>query len=230
MMKRLIAAIDTAKRAEAEAMARAVAPHCGLVKLGLEYFLANGPAGLQAAAGAPLFLDLKLHDIPNTVAGAVRSLLPLNVQMLTVHAGGGGAMVAAAVKAASEAAVRPQILAVTVLTSLDAAALAEIGVAGGTTQQVLRLARLALDNGADGLVCSAHEIAPLRDAFGPKPVLVVPGIRPAGSATNDQARVMTPEQAVTAGADYLVVGRPIFSAPDPAASAAAIAASIAGLR
>ena len=230
MMKRLIAAIDTAKRAEAEAMARAVAPHCGLVKLGLEYFLANGPAGLQAAAGAPLFLDLKLHDIPNTVAGAVRSLLPLNVQMLTVHAGGGGAMVAAAVKAASEAAVRPQILAVTVLTSLDAAALAEIGVAGGTTQQVLRLARLALDNGADGLVCSAHEIAPLRDAFGPKPVLVVPGIRPAGSATNDQARVMTPEQAVTAGADYLVVGRPIFSAPDPAAAAAAIAASIAGLR
>ena len=192
MTKRLIAAIDTAKRAEAEAMARAVAPHCGLVKLGLEYFLANGPAGLQAAAGAPLFLDLKLHDIPNTVAGAVRSLLPLNVQMLTVHAGGGGAMVAAAVKAASEAAVRPQILAVTVLTSLDAAALAEIGVAGGTTQQVLRLARLALDNGADGLVCSAHEIAPLRDAFGPKPVLVVPGIRPAGSATNDQARVMTP--------------------------------------
>jgi orotidine-5'-phosphate decarboxylase len=200
------------------------------VKLGLEYFLANGPAGLDAAAGAPLFLDLKLHDIPNTVAGAVRALLPLKVQMLTVHAGGGGAMVAAAAKAASEGTARPKILAVTVLTSLDAAALAETGVAGGTTQQVLRLARLALDNGADGLVCSAHEIAPLRDAFGPKPILVVPGIRPAGSATDDQARVMTPEQAVRAGADYLVVGRPIFSAPDPAASAAAIAASIAGLR
>jgi orotidine-5'-phosphate decarboxylase len=230
MTKRLIAAIDTAERARAEAMAQAVAPHCGLVKLGLEYFLANGPAGLAAASGAPVFLDLKLHDIPNTVAGAVRSLLPLNVQMLTVHAGGGGAMVAAAAKAASEAPTRPQILAVTVLTSLDAAALAETGVAGGTTQQVLRLARLALENGADGLVCSAHEIAPLRDAFGPKPILVVPGIRPAGSATNDQARVMTPEQAVTAGADYLVVGRPIFSAPDPAAAAAAIAASIAGLR
>ncbi len=230
MTKRLIAAIDTAERGQAESMTRAVAPHCGLVKLGLEYFLANGPAGLQAAAGAPLFLDLKLHDIPNTVAGAVRSLLPLNVQMLTVHAGGGGAMVAAAAKAAAEASQRPRILAVTVLTSLDEAALAETGVAGGTTQQVLRLARLALDNGADGLVCSAHEIAPLRDAFGPKPILVVPGIRPAGSATNDQARVMTPEQAVRAGADYLVVGRPIFSAPDPAAAAAAIAASIAGLR
>jgi orotidine-5'-phosphate decarboxylase len=230
MTKRLIAAIDTAERAQAEDMARAVAPHCGLVKLGLEYFLANGPAGLEAAAGVPVFLDLKLHDIPNTVAGAVRSLLPFNMQMLTVHAGGGGAMVAAAVKAASEASARPKILAVTVLTSLDAAALAETGVAGGTTQQVLRLARLALDNGADGLVCSAHEVAPLRDAFGAGPILVVPGIRPAGSATNDQARVMTPEQAVMAGADYLVVGRPIFSAHDSAASAAAIAASIAGLR
>ena len=230
MTKRLIAAIDTAERAQAEDMARAVAPHCGLVKLGLEYFLANGPAGLEAAAGVPVFLDLKLHDIPNTVAGAVRSLLPFNMQMLTVHAGGGGAMVAAAVKAASEVSARPKILAVTVLTSLDAAALAETGVAGGTTQQVLRLARLALDNGADGLVCSAHEVAPLRDAFGAGPVLVVPGIRPAGSATNDQARVMTPEQAVIAGADYLVVGRPIFSAHDPATSAAAIAASIAGLR
>jgi orotidine-5'-phosphate decarboxylase len=230
MTKRLIAAIDTADKAQAAAMARAVAPHCGLVKLGLEYFLANGPAGLEAASGAPVFLDLKLHDIPNTVAGAVRSLLPLQVQMLTVHAGGGGAMVAAAAKAAAEAQVRPKILAVTVLTSLDAAALAETGVAGGTTQQVLRLARLALENGADGLVCSAHEIAPLRDAFGATPILVVPGIRPAGSATNDQARVMTPEQAVTAGADYLVVGRPISTAPDPAAAAAAIAASIAGLR
>jgi orotidine-5'-phosphate decarboxylase len=230
MTKRLIAAIDTPDPAQAAAMARAVAPHCGLVKLGLEYFLANGPAGLEAASGAPVFLDLKLHDIPNTVAGAVRSLLPLKVQMLTVHAGGGGAMVAAAAKAASEASAPPKILAVTVLTSLDAAALAETGVAGGTTQQVLRLARLALANGADGLVCSAHEIAPLRDAFGAGPILVVPGIRPAGSATNDQARVMTPEQAVTAGADYLVVGRPISTAPDPAAAAAAIAASIAGLR
>ena len=230
MTKRLIAAIDTADRVQAAAMVQAVAPHCGLVKLGLEYFLANGPAGLEAAAGAPVFLDLKLHDIPNTVAGAVRALRPLNVQMLTVHAGGGGAMVAAAAAAAADAPERPRILAVTVLTSLDAAALAETGVAGGTTQQVLRLARLALDNGADGLVCSAHEIAPLRHAFGPKPILVVPGIRPAGSATNDQARVMTPEQAVAAGADYLVVGRPIFAAPDPAAAASAIAASILGRR
>jgi orotidine-5'-phosphate decarboxylase len=177
-----------------------------------------------------VFLDLKLHDIPNTVAGAVRSLAPLGVEMLTIHAGGGAAMVAAASDAAAKAKKPPKILAVTVLTSLDASALSETGVAGGTTQQVLRLARLALANGADGLVCSAHEISQLRDAFGEKPILVVPGIRPAGSALGDQARVMTPEQAVTAGADYIVVGRPITKAADPAGAAAAIAAGIAGLR
>jgi orotidine-5'-phosphate decarboxylase len=224
--KRLIAAIDTPDAGRAAALIRDVAPHCGLVKLGLEYFLANGPAGLQAAQGAPVFLDLKLHDIPNTVAGAVRSLLPLGVQMLTIHGGGGAAMVAAAAGAAASSANRPKILAVTVLTSMDAGALAEIGVAGGTTQQVLRLARLALANGADGLVCSAHEISVLRDAFGERPILVVPGIRPAGSALDDQARVMTPEQAIAAGADYIVVGRPITGAAAPGAAAAAIAAGI----
>jgi orotidine-5'-phosphate decarboxylase len=229
--QRLIAAIDTPDTGKAAELVRAVAPHCGLVKLGLEYFLANGPAGLQAAQGAPVFLDLKLHDIPNTVAGAVHSLLPLGVDMLTIHAAGGAAMIAAAAKAAEAAGPRaPKILAVTVLTSLDASALSDIGVAGGTTQQVLRLARLALDNGADGLVCSAHEIAVLRDSFGDKPILVVPGIRPAGSAVGDQARVMTPEQAVSAGADYIVVGRPITQAAEPGAAAAAIAGAIKGLR
>ncbi|HQT47214.1 MAG: orotidine 5'-phosphate decarboxylase [Acidocella sp. 20-63-7] len=227
MTQRLIAAIDTPDVARAAALVGAVAPHCGLVKLGLEFFLSQGAAGYKAAAqGNPVFLDLKLHDIPNTVAGAVRSLLPLGAQMLTIHAGGGAAMVAAAAKVAAEAAHPPKILAVTVLTSLDARALAEIGVAGGTTQQVLRLARLALENGADGLVCSAHEIAVLRDAFGAKPILVVPGIRPKGSAIGDQARVMTPEEAVHAGADYIVVGRPITGAENPAQVAAAIAASI----
>jgi orotidine-5'-phosphate decarboxylase len=230
MIRRLITAIDTPEMAGAQALIRQVAPHCGLVKLGLEFFLANGPAGLSVAGGAPVFLDLKLHDIPNTVAGAVRSLAPLGVEMLTIHAGGGAAMVAAASDAAAKAKKPPKILAVTVLTSLDASALSETGVAGGTTQQVLRLARLALANGADGLVCSAHEISQLRDAFGEKPILVVPGIRPAGSALGDQARVMTPEQAVTAGADYIVVGRPITKAADPAGAAAAIAAGIAGLR
>jgi len=229
--QRLIAAIDTPDAGKAGALVREVAPHCGLVKFGLEYFLANGPAGLQAAQGAPVFLDLKLHDIPNTVAGAVHSLLPLGVDMLTIHAAGGAAMIAAAAKAAAAAGPRaPKILAVTVLTSLDASALSDIGVAGGTTQQVLRLARLALENGADGLVCSAHEIAVLRDSFGDKPILVVPGIRPAGSAVGDQARVMTPEQAVSAGADYIVVGRPITQAAEPGAAAAAIAGAIKGLR
>jgi len=227
LQRRLIAAIDTPDAAKAAALMTCLQPHCGLIKLGLEYFMRHGPAGLAAAGDAPVFLDLKLHDIPNTVAGAVRSLLPLGVKMLTIHAAGGKAMVAAAVQAAAEAGERrPKILAVTVLTSLDAEALYEIGVSGGPTQQVLRLAKLALGQGADGLVCSAHEISRLRDAFGPEPLLVVPGIRPVGAPMGDQARVMTPEQAMAAGADYIVVGRPITQAADPAAAAAAIAASI----
>jgi orotidine-5'-phosphate decarboxylase len=226
-LRRLIAAIDTPELDRASALVRELAPHCGLVKLGLEFFLRHGPAGFTAAAqGNPVFLDLKLHDIPNTVAGAVRSLLPLGADMLTIHAGGGAKMIAAAVEAAREATWRPKILAVTVLTSLDAAGLAEIGVAGGPAQQVLRLARVALENGADGLVCSAHEISLIRDAFGAKPILVVPGIRPAGAAVGDQARVMTPEAAIKAGADYIVVGRPIIEAESPANAAAAIAAAI----
>jgi orotidine-5'-phosphate decarboxylase len=226
MTGKLIAAIDTADAARAAELVAAVAPYCGLVKLGLEFFLRNGPAGLAVAAGTPLFLDLKLHDIPNTVAGGIRALLPLGADMLTIHAAGGAAMVAAAVEAAREGSKKPKILAVTVLTSMDAAALHGIGIAGGPVQQVLRLARLALDEGADGLVCSAHEIAQLRDAFGEKPILVVPGIRPAGSAIGDQARVMTPEQAIAAGADYIVVGRPITGAAKPGQAAAEIAAAI----
>jgi orotidine-5'-phosphate decarboxylase len=226
MMQRLIAAIDTPDPERAAALIRAVAPHCGLVKLGLEFCRANGPAGLAVAGAAPVFLDLKLHDIPNTVAAAVRALAPLGAAMLTIHAGGGAAMIAAAAQAAAQAENRPKILAVTVLTSLDASTLADTGVSGGTTQQVLRLARLALANGADGLVCSAHELPQLRDAFGEKPLLVVPGIRLAGSEHGDQARVMTPEQAVAAGASYIVVGRPITGAVDPGAAAAAIAGNI----
>lgn len=225
--KRLIAAIDTADLAQARHLIETVSPSCGLIKLGLEFFLRHGPAGLQAGQGAEIFLDLKLHDIPNTVAGAVRSLAPLNIAMLTLHAGGGQAMVAAAREAAEASGPkRPKLLAVTVLTSLDDAALSATGVQDGAGAQVLRLAKLALNAGADGLVCSAHEIARLRDAFGAKPLLVVPGIRPAGAALNDQARVMTPQDAVQAGADYIVVGRPITAAPNPGSAAAEIAAAI----
>ena len=189
----LIAALDTTDPVQAADWAAAVAPHCGMVKLGLEFFLANGVAGMRVASGAPVFLDLKLHDIPNTVAGAVRAVLPLRPRMLTLHAAGGAAMLAAARTAAETAgAERPILLAVTVLTSLDPAALAETGVAGGPRQQVLRLARLAMAAGADGLVCSPMEISALRDALGEVPILVVPGIRPAGAVADDQARTMTP--------------------------------------
>jgi orotidine-5'-phosphate decarboxylase len=223
----LIAALDTTEPATAQSWARAVTPHCGMVKLGLEYFLANGAPGMKLFHGTPVFLDLKLHDIPNTVAGAVRAVLPLQPAMLTLHAAGGAAMIAAARAAADpEGEARPILLAVTVLTSLDGEALHETGIAGGARQQVLRLARLALSAGADGLVCSAHEVSMLRDAFGAAPVLVVPGIRPVGSDAGGQARVMTPREAADAGADWLVVGRPITQAIDPGRAAQMIAASL----
>lgn len=227
----LCVALDAPDLATAETWAGAVAPHAGLLKVGLELFSAEGGAAVRRIAQhGPVFLDLKLHDIPNTVAGAVRSLAPLQPAWLTIHAGGGAAMIAAAREAAEKAggAQRMRILAVTVLTSLDAAALAETGVAGGTVQQVLRLARLAVAAGADGLVCSPREVAPLRDALGDGPALVVPGVRPAGSAADDQARTATPEEMAAAGADFVVVGRPITKAPDPAAAAAAIARALAG--
>ncbi len=226
-MTGLIVALDSTDAATVGSLAAALAPHCGLLKLGLEFFCAHGPAGVRQVSARPVFLDLKLHDIPNTVAGAVRAILPLGARMLTLHAAGGGVMIAAA-RLASEAVTDPPLLlGVTVLTSLDSAALASGGVPDGLRAQVLRLARIALDAGADGLVCSPHEVAMLRDAFGAGPVLVVPGIRPAGHASGDQARTMTPREAALAGADWLVVGRPITAAPDPAAAAAAIVAEIA---
>lgn len=227
----MIVALDTAELDTARSWAKLIGAQCGLFKLGLEFFLANGAAGYAAisgvAAGQPIFLDLKLHDIPNTVAGAVRSVLPLAPRMLTLHAAGGAAMIAAARQAANTAGeARPLLLAVTVLTSLDAPALAATGVIGTPAAQVLRLARLALDAGADGLVCSPLEVAMLRTALGPGPKLVVPGIRPAGAASGDQARVMTPRDAVFAGADWIVVGRPITGAANPGAAAAAIATEL----
>ena len=228
---RLIVALDTTEIGTATRWAEAVSPHCGMLKVGLAFFLSHGAAGVRAvaAAGRPLFLDLKLHDIPNTVAGGVRAVLPLGPAMLTVHAGGGGAMVEAARRGVEGGgARRPALLAVTVLTSLDAAGLHGIGVSGGPRQQVLRLARLAMAAGADGLVCSAHEVPALRDALGDGPVLVVPGIRPEGAAAGDQARTMTPAQAVAAGADWIVVGRPVTGAADPGEAAREVAAEAAG--
>ena len=226
-MTGLIAALDTADLAQATRWGAQLAPHCGLLKLGLEFFCGHGAAGVLAVARRPVFLDLKLHDIPNTVAGAVRAVLPLRPRMLTLHAAGGGAMLAAAREAAGDGAERPLLLAVTVLTSLGAEALHATGIAGGPRQQVLRLARLALDHGADGLVCSPHEVTMVRDALGARPLLVVPGVRPAGFAPDDQARIMTPREAAAAGADWLVVGRPITAAADPAAAAAAIVEELA---
>ena len=220
---RLIVALDTADAAQAGRWIEAVGPIAGMFKLGLEFFAAHGPGGVRALDPGRLFLDLKLHDIPATVRGAAASLARLSPAMLTVHAGGGTAMIAAAREAIEAAGAPTRLLAVTVLTSLDAAALREVGVAGDPGAQALLLGRLACAAGAHGLVCSPHEVAALRRALGPGPVLVVPGVRPAGSAPDDQARLATPAEAIAAGADWIVVGRPITRAADPAASARAIA-------
>jgi orotidine-5'-phosphate decarboxylase len=227
MGNRLIVALDTADAGQASRWAAQVGPHCGLIKLGLEFFAANGPAGVRALSNWPIFLDLKLHDIPNTVAGAVRALLPLGPRMLTLHAGGGGAMIAAARHACPESASRPLLLAVTVLTSLDEVKLAAMGVHGGMQEHVLRLARMAIEHGADGVVCSPLEVRSLRAALGGRALMVIPGIRPRGTDAADQARVTTPEEALTAGADFIVVGRPITGAADPAVVARTLAEAIA---
>ena len=222
----ILVAIDTANVEEARALVAAVAGEVGGVKIGLEFFAAHGPRAAQVAGqGADLFLDLKLHDIPNTVAGAVRAVAPLEPLLLTIHAAGGAAMMRAAADAAAQAAAgrrRMKLLAVTVLTSLDESDLASVGQHGPIAEQARRLALLARDSGLDGAVCSPHEVASLRAACGQEFLLVVPGIRPAGAALGDQKRVMSPREALEAGADYLVIGRPITAAPDPAAAARAI--------
>jgi orotidine-5'-phosphate decarboxylase len=221
----ICAALDFPSWREAEPFARAVAPAVGVLKIGLELFAAEGPSAVRAAAalGLPVFLDLKLHDIPNTVAGAARSAARSGATLLTVHASGGAEMVRAAVRGAGSDVT---VLAVTVLTSLDAPALDAVGLAGPPEAAAVRLARLAIDAGAGGLVCSPHEVAAVRAAVGAGPLLVVPGVRPAGAAKGDQARVATPAEAFSAGADVLVLGRPLRDAPDPAAAARAIAASL----
>jgi orotidine-5'-phosphate decarboxylase len=195
-------------------------------KIGLELYVAEGNslvAELQGR-GYSLFLDLKFHDIPNTVASAVRSAARLGVQMLTVHAAGGPAMLAAAAEAAEEAGLT--LLGVTVLTSMDDAQLAATGVLGSSAVQVETLAKMAYANGVHGFVCSPVEVANLRSQLGSKPLLVIPGIRPVGAATGDQRRVATPGAAIAAGASYLVVGRPITRAADPGAAARSILAEM----
>ena len=222
---RVFVALDTPDMDGALSLAGSLAGVVGGIKLGKAFFTANGPQGVRraAAAGLPVFLDLKFHDIPNTVADAVRAALSLAPVMLTVHASGGAAMMRAAADAAREAgANRPLVLGVTVLTSLGAEDLAATGLAGPVPDQVMRLARLAQASGLDGVVCSAREAAALRAECGADFKLVVPGIRPAGAAAGDQKRTATPAEAMAAGADYLVIGRPVTGAGDPAQAARTI--------
>lgn len=222
-------AMDMTELARVQALADALAPHVAGVKLGLEFFNRHGRAGIEvvARAGVPVFLDLKLHDIPNTVAGAVRALAGLNVTLLTIHASGGSEMIRRAVEAAREALPRAQVIAVTLLTSLDGGDVQALGFAEGPEAQAVRLARLAKEAGAHGAVCSPLEIAAIRAACGEDFTLVVPGIRPAGAEQGDQKRSMTPEAAMAAGATYLVIGRPVTEAADPVEAARNIAQSLA---
>jgi orotidine-5'-phosphate decarboxylase len=227
----IFVALDTPSTEQALAIAKAVRRHVGGVKVGLEFISAQGPQGIRAivATGLPVFVDVKFHDIPNTVAGAVRSIAPLGAAFINVHTTGGAAMMAAAAAAAAEFNPRPKVLGVTVLTSLDARDLESISVTCGPLEQVVRLARLAQSSGLDGVICSPQEIAAVRDACGPDFLIVTPGVRPAGSSLDDQRRVTTPAKALAAGADYLVIGRPITAAADPGEAAREIAADLAGL-
>ncbi|MCB1182092.1 orotidine-5'-phosphate decarboxylase [bacterium] len=234
--RRVITALDVPGADEALDLATRLGPAGGFVKVGLELFSAAGPAvvGRLQDLGRDIFLDLKYHDIPNTVAGAARVAAALGAGLCTMHAGNGRAAIAAAAAALAAGAPhpvtgrRPALLAVTVLTSLSEDELQETGPSPDSLQErVIRLARLAWDAGCDGLVCSAADLPRLREAIGPDPLIVTPGIRPAGAAVDDQHRVTTPRQAMDAGADFLVIGRPITKAPDPAAALAAIAAELA---
>ena len=221
-MNRICAALDVPDPAAARALAGKLAGHVGVFKVGLELFVAHGAAAVQAVAEfkLPIFLDLKLHDIPATVEAAARGVRGLGVQYVTVHASGGAEMIAAARRGLGP---EVKLLAVTVLTSLGPDEQAAVGL---PADAVLRLARLAVQAGADGLVCSPQEVKALRDALGAGPLLVVPGIRPAGAAVQDQRRTGTPAQAIRDGASLLVVGRPLRDAEDPALAADRISAEL----
>lgn len=224
MSSPIYVAIDTPDLDRARSIAERVRHHVGGIKLGLEFFAANGPDGVRTMAGLglPIFLDLKLHDIPNTVAKAIQALRPLEPAILTIHAAGGRAMMEDA-KAAAPTGTK--VVAVTVLTSLDGNDLGSIGVDGDPHRQVERLTDLARAAGLDGVVCSGHEVAAGRAAW-PEGFFVVPGVRLAGGSTADQKRIITPQAAIDAGASIIVVGRPITEAADPDGAARAIAATL----
>jgi orotidine-5'-phosphate decarboxylase len=225
---RLIVALDVSSASEAQRIVTAVGGSATTFKVGKQLFTAEGPAIVRdlVDSGRKVFLDLKFHDIPNTVAGAVSEAAKLNVSMLTVHASGGSKMLKAATDASSQSSAKPLILAVTVLTSLNDADLQEQGITAGVQTQVLRLAGIALQAGCGGVVASAHEASHLRQTLGTGFAIVTPGVRPAGTDAGDQARVVTPKDAIKAGATYIVVGRPITSAADPATAAASILTEI----
>jgi orotidine-5'-phosphate decarboxylase len=231
--KRLIVALDVPSAAEAASLVNQLERTCQWFKVGLELFVAAGPAILEpiVARGHSVFLDLKFCDIPNTVAGAVRSAASLGARLITLHAAGGPAMLEAAQNALANLSNPPQLLVVTVLTRMDQAQLGSIGLSRSPAEQVELLARMGLAAGIKGFVCSPQEVAILRALTGPEGVLVIPGIRPAGAHTNnaigDQKRIATPADALRSGASYLVVGRPITQAKDPADAAEAILAEMA---
>jgi len=224
--QRLIVALDVSTAVAARKIVAAVGDSAHAYKVGMQLYTAEGPSIVRelVGSGRRVFLDLKYHDIPNTVGAAVREASRLGASMLTVHASGGGKMLRAAVEAAQKPGLL--VLAVTVLTSLDDDELGKIGLRGGALDQVLRLTALALSNGCKGVVASALEAAALREEFGHDFTIVTPGVRLAGSGPNDQARVVTPSEAISAGASHIVVGRPITEASDPAAEARAILGQI----
>jgi orotidine-5'-phosphate decarboxylase len=243
---KLIVALDLPTGDAATRMAERLQGHVGMFKVGSELFTAEGPVPVRylVATGHRVFLDLKFHDIPNTVRAAAREAAQLGVSMVNVHASGGRKMMEAALEGARSALATvwgnpersqgpsqqagPKVLAVTILTSLEIQDLEELGISGTPMEAVVRLARLAQSAGLDGVVASAREISAIRQACGPEFLIVTPGIRPASAAANDQARIATPASAIAAGADYLVVGRPITGTPDPAAAADAIVAEMEG--
>jgi orotidine-5'-phosphate decarboxylase len=220
----LIVALDFASAAQAFELVSSLEGSVRWFKVGLELYLAAGAKVVTELKrlGYSVFLDLKLHDIPNTVAGAVRSVSALGADLLTVHAAGGPAMLRAAAGAASSIVDAPRLIAVTVLTSMDAGELTAVGIAASPAEQVARLASLAVASGCAGLVCSPQEVRSLRDTLPAETLLVTPGIRPAGTAAGDQRRIATPATALQAGANFLVIGRPIYAAAEPRAAAAAI--------